>query len=282
MISRFKALTTSPGTDTTSAPNASNSIARRMALHASSTSALNTMEILEAIISFMPRAEILTRAQRVSLLWKEIIETSPTIQTLLWRGSQVLSPHGNTHDPTAIREQRSVFACLSSFLAPTKQAFGVPIYSGSIELNEQFFSTVPRNDMFEGIHNHVTRFAPRRLTIPPETFKEGVMEWAHNQMLSVRAGRTRPTYLDMFITTPPITAAQVSIYMWSSDLSVFPLWVCATVYDRNGITYVLAAETVQKIKASIPPDRFMSNAYMPPMISFVADEKDPEQVSSSI
>ena len=83
----------------------------------------------------------------------------------------------------------------------------------------------------------------------------------------------------MFITSPPITAAQVSVFMWSSVMAVPQIWVCATVYDRGGITYATAADVVRRIKRAIPPHQFVGNEYLPPMIAFVADGK---KVSTAI
>jgi hypothetical protein len=217
---------------------------------------------------------------QVSHLWKDTIETSPTIKTLLWRGSLVLSPRGNTHDPTATAEHRRVYSCRSNFQIPTKQAFGVPIYSGRIELNEHLISSgPPRWDMF--VSGKSYGFFPeplprRRLdpSIPREWHKEGVMQWTYAMRNTHRPGRVRPSFLDSFITSPPITTAQVSVYMWSSVMAMIPIFVCASVYDRRGITYAIAADAIRRIKSGIPPMDFRYEEGIPPMICFVADGKD--------
>jgi hypothetical protein len=255
-------------------------VARSEALEATRASVLNTAELLENILSFVPRAQILTGAMRVSHLWKKTIDTSPTIKTLLWRGSLVLSPRGNTHDPTAAEEHRRVFACQSNFAIPTKQAFGVPVYSGRIELNEHLFTGgPPRRDMFasgkpSGVFDEPGPRRPADASIHSEWHKEGVMQWALTLKHTDRPGGVRPSFLDMFITSSPITAAQVSVYMWSSEWAVFPLWVCASVYDRRGITYAVAAEAISKIRSCIPPRKHCGNEFMPPMICFVVGEKE--------
>jgi hypothetical protein len=102
--------------------------------------------------------------------------------------------------------------------------------------------------------------------------KEGVMSW----FMTLRPiyGRVRPSFADMFITSPPITTAQVSVYMWSSKMAVVPLWVCASVYDRRGITYAIAAEAIEKIRSCIPRRDHKGTEYIPPMICFVADGKE--------
>ena len=255
-------------------------VARSEALEATRSSFLNTAELLENIISFIPRAQILTGALQVSHLWKKTIDTSPTLKTLLWRGSLILSPRGNTHDPTATEEHRRVFSCRSNFEIPTKQAFGMPIYSGSVELNGHLFSGgPPRCDMFASgqISNLFPEPLPRRPadpSIPLEWHKEGVMSWFMTlRPIGPVHGRVRPSFADMFITSPPITTAQVSVYMWSSKMAVVPLWVCASVYDRRGITYAIAAEAIEKIRSCIPPRDHKGTEYIPPMICFVADGK---------
>ena len=252
-----------------------------MALEASRAGVLDTPELLENIIASMPRAQILTGAMGVSRRWKYTIETSPTIKTLLWRGSLVLSPRGNTHDPTATEEHERVFSCRSNFQVATKQAFGVPMYSGRIELNEHLFTGgPPRKDMFasgkpSGLFPEPR---PRRQidpSIPLEWHKEGVMSWFMTlRPIGPVHGRVRPSFADMFITSPPITTAQVSVCMWSSKMAVVPLWVCASVYDRRGITYAIAAEAIEKIRSCIPPRDHKGTEYIPPMICFVADGKE--------
>jgi hypothetical protein len=254
--------------------------AKRMALEASRAAVLDTPELLENIIASMPRAQILTGAMGVSRRWKYTIETSPTIKTLLWRGSLVLSPRGNTHDPTSTEEHERVFSCRSNFQVATKQAFGVPMYSGRIELNEHLFTGgPPRKDMFasgkpSGLFPEPR---PRRQidpSIPLEWHKEGVMSWVYTLKYRPGLGRVRPSFLNMFITSPPITTAQVSVYMWSVVMAVEPLWVCASVYDRRGITYAVAAEAIHKIRSCIPPRDHRAADYIPAMICFVAHGKE--------
>ena len=166
-----------------------------MALEASRAGVLDTPELLENIIASMPRAQILTGAMGVSRRWKYTIETSPTIKTLLWRGSLVLSPRGNTRDPTATEEHERVFSCRSNFQVATKQAFGVPMYSGRIELNEHLFTGgPPRKDMFasgkpSGLFPEPR---PRRQidpSIPLEWHKEGVMSWVYTLKYRPELGR---------------------------------------------------------------------------------------------
>jgi len=269
------ALTTTTATDVVASSNPPDASTRSVALGASQAAVLNTMELLESIISFIPRPDILTKAMRVSRTWKKTIDTSPTIQTLLWRGSLVLSPYGNTHDPNNPHEQWLVFNSTSNFNAPTKQAFGVPMYSDYIELNELYFSA-PRDDEYTGYKNHIKRFRGIR-AVAPDRFKDGPMSWAYKQTYILEG--IRPSWLYMFITSPPITAAQVSVFMWSSVMAVPQIWVCATVYDRGGITYATAADVVRRIKRAIPPHQFVGNEYLPPMIAFVADGK---KVSTAI
>jgi hypothetical protein len=260
-----------------------NYIEQKRRLEASRTAVFKMAEILEHILSLVPRADILTGALQVNRLWKRTIENSPTIKILLWHGSLVLSPRGNKHDLTATEEHRRVFSCESNFQVPTKQAFGVPIYSGSVELNEHLFSGgPPRRDLFSGPEYKYGVFnepIPRRLpdpSIPRDSHKEGVMSWAYSLGDTDGPGTVttvRPSFLDMFITSPPITTAQITVYMWSDVMSVSPLWVCASVYDRRGITYARAAEAIKAIKRGIPARHFGDYEYMQPMICFVADGK---------
>jgi hypothetical protein len=206
---------------------------------------LDTPELLETIVSFLPYHKILTSAQQVSTFWKNAIKASPRIQTLLWRGSRVLSPHGSTYDPTATdKHSRAIYGTSEVFIT-VMRAVGAPRYTESVLLNEQFFSGYKYIGVFRTSHNHsYPTIATRRL------FREGDMSWAFEP---VSTG-ARPSWLDMFVTSPPITAAQVSVYMRSPDDAPLATHRFATVYDRGGITYAMCRITEgQRLSGYEPP-----------------------------
>jgi hypothetical protein len=97
--------------------------------------ALQLPEILEQIVCHLPGHHILARAQRVSKLWKDVINTSPIVQKRLWmrpRSAQVSSPTGvSTEQDTHIHRPMT-------YLATKALSSGVPIYSGSFHINTLF------------------------------------------------------------------------------------------------------------------------------------------------
>jgi hypothetical protein len=129
-------------------------------------------------------------------------------------------------------------------------AVGAPMYTESVLLNEQFFSGYRYIGVFKTSNN-----LSYPSTVTNRLFREGDMTWAFEP---VGTG-VRPSWLDMFVTPPPITAAQISVYMSKLDGATVPLQLFATVYDRRGITYAIAAEAVKKIKASVSPREFRTS-----------------------
>jgi len=85
------------------------------------TKVFHLTELLESIISFMPKREILTRVQLVSHAWKTAVE-SPRIQSKLWR---------NKGRESAVMPTRIA----NEWMDDNAEDYGMPIYNTPIAIN---------------------------------------------------------------------------------------------------------------------------------------------------
>jgi hypothetical protein len=202
--------------------------------------ALRLPEILEQIISHLPGYTILTRAQRVSKLWKDVIDTSPVVQKKLWmgpRGARVSPPTGiSTEQDTHIHQPMSEFAvkALSS---------GVPIYPGSFHVNTLF----PRLYSKQALRDN-RRLAAHYVTIV--VLPRGKLNdiGIRRPMTSANKSR-RPTWLNMHLTKPPITTAWIQFHVEGSSLPPIQKSIPATVRNVGGLTFGSVIDAVNRMIA---------------------------------
>jgi hypothetical protein len=181
----------------------SRSINRSKTPGASRQEVFNTTELLEKIISFLPPFEILTKAQRVSSGWKNTIAASPTVQTVLWNPpfAHVLSPSAHSHEIEGTRNDQRAEEDLDNFI-PIKTsvddlATGVPKYSEAVAFQGLFF-TGSDGDRYD--------FALSIEKIPIGYMHSAEMDWVDHPVITTPPG-TRSTWVDKYITSPPITVA---------------------------------------------------------------------------
>jgi hypothetical protein len=258
---------------------------------ASQKEVFNTTELLENIISFLPPSEILTNAQRVSSGWKDTIAASPTVQTLVWkpRVAHILSPSAYSHEIKATRNDKRAKLQFGWYIAENSSidvlAFGVPKYSEAAAFQELFFKGLrpdrprpnepveigPMNE-FDTEEDKVDKYLAVSIErIPIGYLHSAEMDWADD--LINPSHETRQTWLDRHITSPPITAAQMCVWVQPVDF-MGNGFVYATVYDPRGITYGTAVEVLKKMNASdnTPADEKYAGFTS---ISFVTDALAP-------
>jgi hypothetical protein len=245
-------------------------ITRSMTTDASRRAVFNTTELLEKVISFLPPFEILTKAQRVSSSWKNTIANSPTVKSLLWRPrvTRVLTPSAYSYEFSSTRNptRMAFFARNRLTMRPVDAALttGVPKYSEAVKFQELFFTAPGRiEDGTLALHVKWT---------PIGDCNAAKLDWIDDMNATSHA--TPPTWHDVYITSPPITAALI-------DVSLKPVnrvgkMNYATVYDRNGITCGTVAEVLKKMRHPRPAEKF--NGWM--SISFVAEATEPDTESS--
>lgn len=147
--------------------------------------ALNTPELLEAIISLLPIREIFANAQRVSRTWYAVTQ-SPSIQTRLW-----LRP------PTELVASPVDFLATNSSSYPPSLGLPsyIPLYSGSVAHNYTRISVASnyRGNTFDAA-TVGAKYHRESLAIPRTS-----------------SNTTRPTWYDMQLTKPGIRIAHLQI-----------------------------------------------------------------------
>jgi hypothetical protein len=227
-----------------------------MATDASRKAVFNTTELLEKIISFLPPFEILTTAQRVSSGWKDTIAASPTVQTLVWqpRVSHVLSPSGysNEGDSTHHEGEAALYFTSHGFVHRSKDGTVTrnynalvynpdamfPMYSEAVACQELFFTGPEGYDGTHAITIKVTDIG---------YLHTARIDWAYDIDMDSTSNGTRPAWLDRYITSPPITTAQINVHVRPKDSYPYK-WIYATIYDRSGITYGTVAQVLDKMR----------------------------------
>lgn len=206
------------------------------------------VHLLEKIISFLPSPTVLTRAQRVSKLWKTVIDTSPTIQTKLWfksQGTGVASPTG-----LSSRGQGFPDHIIS---------LGTPTYSGSYEINELFLNSIDARAYSYPVLP-IRRILAGRIANGLQRSIEVDCQFRCRSGVEVDAAQ--PTWLNMHVTEPPVTTVLVVVY----DRRVLGM-TAATVRAARGVTFCLIMDAIQKIETS----RLNGSRWVPARACFIAE-----------
>jgi hypothetical protein len=122
---------------------------------------------------------------------------------------------------------------------------GVPKYSEAAAFQELFFTETCITG-WEG--DLETLYLSIEIT-PIGYMHTAELEWADDRIATSQDG-TRQTWVDKYITSPPITAAQISAYVQPDDHKRGAGWIYATIYDPHGITYGTTAEVLKKLRVS--------------------------------
>ena len=206
---------------------------------------LNTLELLEAVISFLPMRDILSKAQAVSRTWKATIAQSPVIQTKLWLRTpteEVLSPAGfSTH--TFVFDR---FAdVMMELLFSTNKC---PVYSAKVVINP----------ILKDAHT-VGRAAERDFQ-PEDTSanRDLVVHTVAFRRLQRTANAAQPTWNSMHLTEPRITVARIWVEVPLLGRSYPPGFsesgVSASVRDARGLTLGTVMDVFDKISRSTSED----------------------------
>lgn len=247
-------------------------ITRSMTTDASRRAVFNTTELLEKVISFLAPFEILTKVQRVSSGWKNTIANSPTVQALLWRPrvTRVLTPSVHSHEIEATSDNPNAALYLRyPFISRVFEgdlATGIPKYSEAVAFQELFF-TKPGGADKDGVMELLFVDATAIGDI-----NTALLSWVYD--METTSHGSRPTWCDVYITLPPITTAQMSVFLkTTSEVSE---WIYVTVYDRNGITYGTTIGVLNKMRGPRPA----WNSEELGRICFVAEGTEPNTAAS--
>lgn len=107
-------------------------------------------ELLDAILTFSPRRDILIHGQRVYKQWKTAIASSPMIQTKLWRRSQANDPSL----PTGTIADHSLATSTLSGILLYRHALDedLPLYSVTVAHNDFCLSPQDRKSSLVPTH----------------------------------------------------------------------------------------------------------------------------------
>lgn len=199
---------------------------------------LNTPELFEAIISFLPNRDILSKAQRVSRAWKAAIAQSPTIQKRLWLRSQAIEPAAPV---SSLSDQEPETD------ASRPKKILLPVYPNKTVHNWLFHS----GDRFK---TSSKRSLHRSKGSRSKDSEYNSPLYNCMFLLGIRHiwDRPQPSWLPMYLTELPITVARVCVCFFTPPLqtsagmtprSSGPNMVNIPVRDENGLTFetVLAA-----------------------------------------
>jgi hypothetical protein len=160
-----------------------------------------------------------------------------------------LSPSAHSHqieatrDDTEARDGLESFFCIKSSIDAL--VTGVPKYSEAVAFQELFFT----GRVVTGYHGEHETLALSLETTPIGYMHTAEVEWAFDVSATSQDG-TRQTWVDKYITSPPITVAQMSAYVQPAERKRRAKWIYASVYDPHGITYGTMAEVLKKLRAS--------------------------------
>ena len=199
---------------------------------------LHTSELLETILSALSVGDILTRVQRVCKDWKATIDQSPTIRTKLWfkaQASRVISPDGSSADQ------------LLPIGAPTKVTMSyflhleqnMPLYNGQIARNPLFRPYRRRGAIFS------FRMPIRGRIQGPVA---GAPTYHHFTIDQVEQVNAAHTWLDMYLTEPRVTTAQLIISLPPrGKMPFFHEIARSTVYAAHGLTFRSVMSEVNQV-----------------------------------
>lgn len=206
---------------------------------------LNTLELLEAIISILPMRDILSKAQTVSRTWKITIVQSPAIQTKLWLRTpteEVLSPaEFSTHTFVFDRFADSMMEIIFS----TNKC---PVYSAKVVINP-FLKDA-----------HTVGRATERDFQPEDTSanRDFVVHTIAFRRLQGTTNAVQPTWNSMHLTVPRITVARLWVEVPLLERYFPPGFsesgISASARDARGLTLGTVMDVFDKISQSTSKD----------------------------
>lgn len=230
---------------------------------------LETAELLEHIIFHLPALAILTCAQRVSKLWKDVIDTSPLLQKKLWlrehsaRVSTSTSISGN-----GIRAPSGRHLSVSINLTS-----GKPVYAGSYQINMIFSDPLRqllrRKDILLPAH-YATLYCLPSINVVRMHFTR------HRPSPKTSE---HPTWLGMQLTQPAISTVQIEVTTMEYNKGprgrrgygeYTQRSIQATVRDGGGVTFGLVRDVADRMMAHSTSE--LDALSFSVRISFAADE----------
>lgn len=229
-------------TTSNAALSTSTRITRSMTTHAARMAVFDTPELLENIITFLPATEILTKILRVSKTWKAAVKASPRIKTKLWLRPQAAAPSSPDE------YMSKAFVLSTTVIRRMVLKLNLPIYTKPLLFNPFPRAAYTKDERL--VHVRVISISP-----PCHVVK---VRFNWRWLSKVSAHPRRPSWLDMYLTESPITVAPVVVRLPldpGSRTSSAKLVISATVRDRQGLTFAIVLDVMERMAASIPTFR---------------------------
>lgn len=213
---------------------------------------LSTLELLEAVISFLPMRDILSKAQAVSRTWKATIAQSSVIQTKLWLRTpteEVISPAGFSTQTFVLPRSPDRRTEIDLF---TRKC---PVYSAKVVTNPilKDSHTIGRATEWN---------IQPEWNIRPEDTSANRDFVVHNiafRRLEGTANAAQPTWNSMHLTEPRITVARLRVEIppvrGHFPPSLIESGISASVRDARGLTLGTVMDVFDKICQSTFKDR---------------------------
>ena len=238
-----------------------------------------TAELLENIIVHLPARTILARMLGVSRFWNNVINASPAIQTKLWRRplSDLVS------SPVGLADFDDIFF---QYGVETFES-GMPIYSGSYEINSVFPGAPTQQPRYPNL-SHID-IPEQPLDVSMELQDKQVVQVAITRDHPSEASCESPSWLDMHVSEPPITTARIEVFAETesthlgatSDESGYMApesavtATQATLRDSGGVTFGMVRDVADKIVGSSNHPRLVRGEKLVTIrICFVADRAE--------
>jgi hypothetical protein len=193
-----------------------------------------TPKLLEIIISFLPVSDILTVAQRVSRTWNNSVTKSPTVQTRLWRKSEA----GDAVSPIGFLAHHK-WTPKSAGMSQRPFESDVAVYAAGL-VNNEIFRRHGLPGAFLRLHNGGEKPLHHCIKLPGST-------------LSLVSDEVRPSWLDMFLTEPPVTVARLDLQV-PAGMRFGGLYSCssASMREADGLMFGTVLAAAEKIRLSAP------------------------------
>lgn len=207
---------------------------------------LNTTELLEHILSFLPMPQVLGKS-RVSRTWKLVINGSPSLQDKLFLPRQsgqaeVIGLDHRVPNPTDVspRLKREELELLLSIV-------DMPVYTIPIELNPlvNWVNQVNLHFPHEMTVHHPKPFHPDLVGLEMVFGKYSRIYVRHRFGTSSQTAQVRASWRKMYLTTPPISDVVIRVpTAVAAGSTIEPIRV--NVHAEHGITLGLLRDRVEE------------------------------------
>ena len=195
-------------------------------------------ELLENILSALPANDIIFRAQQVCKDWKDVVATSPAIQTKLWLKSQASKPVS----PDPLAANHSLLSSLwtqQSYLHGVELRPNLPVYSGTLAFNP----------LLDDHHLKLSAPAPWHCSSSKSYDNAGSpLTNSFDIHMFGELNKVQHTWLDMYLTEPPVTTAQLDVSLPVRTHSDNRYHVAhELLHEPRGLTFRTTMDRVEQI-----------------------------------